>query len=69
MRRAVGSRAASQEGRQMSGQRSRGDSHRQHQQHVLRDSEAWRPSLKAFPGVPPAASATGIRLPVRKHQH
>lgn len=57
------------EGKQRSGHRSCGNSHRHHQQHVLRDSEAWRPSLKAFPEVPPAASATGMRLPLRRHTH
>ena len=35
-----------------------------YQQHVLRDSDAWRPSLKLFPAAPPAASRTGIRWPV-----
>lgn len=53
---------------QVTGHRSRGDNHRHHQQHVLRDSEACRPSLKPFPEVP-AASTTGMRLPVRRHLH
>lgn len=53
--------AGDTEGKQRSGHQSCGN-HRHHQQHILRDSVAWRPSLKAFPEVPPAASATGMRL-------
>lgn len=36
---------------------------RHHQQHVLWDSDACRPSLKPFPVAAPAASTAGIRLP------
>lgn len=47
----------------------REDSHQRHQQHVLRDSEAWRPNLKPLAEDPPASSTTGMRLPKRKHTH
>lgn len=50
-----------------SGHRSCGDS-QQHQQHVLWDSEACRPSLKPLPVVAPTASAAGMRLPEDTHK-
>lgn len=60
--------AGDTEGEQRSGHGSCGDSHRHHQQHVLRDSEACRPSLKPFPEVAPAASTMGMRLPLKDIQ-
>lgn len=55
------------EGEKRSGHQLCGDRQR-HQQHVLWDSEACRPSLKPRPVVAPTASAAGMRLPEETHK-
>lgn len=50
------------------GLKVRSPGQRHHQQHVLWDSDACRPSLKPFPVAAPAASTAGIRLPEETHK-